>query len=273
MPWVAAAVGAIAGGQRDRVKNVSGASYSDNIRLQDFEDLNKGRSELEALGYNAQVSNFQDLMKLLQFGPGQSEIQANTQYQNQFANQLQGLLGRSLNPTQANIQEDYGVSQQLFAPQQVALNQQFQDQATASNRLAARLGRAGNDPVLRNKLMQEQTRQQSMLNAEIGSYARQLPDIQATRALNLGGALSQIRGGLASQALQNRQTLLSLGNELANSERNYRLQAAGRYGTRESDSAQYSGGGIKGALQGGAQGYFGGFSSFAQGFGNGQAQR
>ncbi len=257
MPWVAAAgavVGAIAGSQKDKSGGFSEYGSNDRVNLQDFEDLSKGQSGLEKNTYASQLSNFADLQKLFSLGSGENEVSANTQYQNQFASQLQQLLNRSINPSQADIAGSYSKSKDLFAPEQTALNQQFQDQNTSSNRLAARLGRAGNDPILRNKLAQEQTRQQSMLNSQVGSYARQLPQLEAQQTMNIGGQLSNLRMGLATQAFQNRQTLLGMGNQLMQAERNYRLGAANRSTSGSTSGENYSGGGMKGMIGGAMSG-------------------
>lgn len=259
MPWVAiaaAAAGAIAGGQKDKSQTVSNMGYSDSIKLQDFSQLSQGQSQLEAQSYEGRQRDYGALGSLVGAGPGQNEVTGNLQYQNQFASLLQGLLNKSTGPTSASDMSAYtGEAQRLFAPQQEQLNQQFTDEATNARRLSAKLGRPTNDPILQNKLLQEKTRQQSTLNANIGSYAQQLPDVYANRALNIGGALSNLRQGLASQALTNRSTLLSMGNELANTERQYRLSAANKYGVKESDTSTYSGGGIKGAIGGGFAGF------------------
>lgn len=238
----------MAGAQRDSNAGYQEGAITQDINLRNFEDINKGQSNLEQIGYNQQVSGFGELQKLFGMGPGANEVQANTQYQNQFADQLQSVLQRMQNPSASDISQNFSQAQQLFAPQQVALNQQFQDQNTASNRLSARLGRAGNDPILRNKLAQEQTRQQSSLNANIGSYAQQLPQMQAQDLVNFGGQLSNLRQGLASQAFQNRQTLLGLGNQLTNAERQYRLQTARKSGSSYQHGDQLSGGGTKEGL-------------------------
>lgn len=254
-PAIAAAAGAvlggIAGGQKDSTRQYSEGSQNSGLNLLNFKDLNKGRSGLEKQAYNNQLNTFSDLSSLLNIGPGQNEIQANNQFQNSFASQLEQLLGQIQNP---NSQANFNEAKQLFAPQQTALNQQFQDQQTEANRLAARLGRSGNDPVLRNKLMQEQTRQQTMLNSQVGSYGMQLPAIRSQQVMDLGGALSNLRQGLATQALQNRQTLLALGNQLTNSERDYRVQTAQRYGNTYNTGETLSGGGLKGILGGAGAG-------------------
>lgn len=243
-------MGTIAGSQKDRSASFANTDSTRTVNLRSFDQLNQGRSGLEAAAYAGQLGQFNDLQNLLKFGPGQSEIQANTEFQNSFADQLQQLLRQSLNPTSSEISNNYSQAQQLFAPQQTALTQQFQDQNVASNRLAARLGRPGNDPILRNKLAQEQTRQQTMLNSQIGSYGMQLPELRGQQAMNLGGALSNLRSGLASQALQNRQTLLGMGSQLAEQERAYRLNTATTTGSQTTRGTETSGGGVKGAATG-----------------------
>lgn len=249
-----AAVGGIAGGQKDKQQTVAGSSYADNINLRDFNDLNRGRSGLEEAGYNQQVSGFNDLIKLLQGGPGQAEVTADREFQNYYGNELQNRLMRMANPNAATRSEDAAYARQAFAPQYEQLSQQFKDQSVESNRLAARLGRAGNDPVLRNKMLQEQSRQTRMLDAQVGQYALQRPQQQFQEMADMGGYLAQVRSGLATQAMNNRMTLMNLGQQLANSERNYRLQAAGHSGTKESDTSTYSGGGFKGAMTGAMSG-------------------
>lgn len=242
-----AAVGGIAGGQKDKQQEVGGFSSSSGVTLKDFKDLQTGAGDLEKQSYDAQLKQFTELLGLVGRGPGQSEIDSNNTYQNSFATQLQSLMQNIQNP---NVAANTDKARGLFAPQQTRLEQQFQDQRTEGQRMAARMGRPGNDPILQNKLMQEQSRQQRVLDSEVGSYARQLPELEANNIMNIGGTLSNLRQGLASQALQNRQTLLSMGQQLASSERNWRLGNASHTQSGDSDSSVYSGGGFKGAVTG-----------------------
>lgn len=254
LPLIAAAaavVGGIAGGQKDSVTNYQEGGQTSNVNLIDFTRLQQGQSGLEANAYDEQGTTFSDLSRLInQLGPGGADIAANGKYQNQFMGQLQDMLQKMNNPTAADSAANFGKAKNVFAPQQVALNQQFEQANTDSNRLAARLGRAGNDPILRNKLMQEKTRQQTMLDAQTGSYAQQLPQQEANNLLTIGGQISNLRQGLATQALTNRQTLLGMGNQLTNSERQYRLNTAQRASTDYSHGENLSGGGFKGAVTG-----------------------
>jgi hypothetical protein len=252
MPWIAAiagaAVGGAAGGQKDKVKTTTGTSNAQVTAMRSYDDLTQGQGYLEQKSYEAQIAQFQELLGLNSLGPGGAEIEANTQYQNSFASQLQALMSKVGNQSQADIAGYNSRAKDLFAPEQTALNQQFDDQRVQSQRMSARLGRPGNDPILSNKLAQEQTRQQTMLNSQIGSYGRQLPEMDANQIMNIGGQLSNLRQGLASQAL------LSMGGQLSTAERNFRLQSATKLGTSESDSSTYSGGGFKGAATGAMSG-------------------
>lgn len=240
-------VGGILGGQGTPGSETSSSNSVRNINLRDFNQLNVGRSGLEENAYNNQVSSFTDLSNLIGAGPGLNEVQANNQFQNSYANQLQQLMQNIANPNQ---QQNFSTAQQYFAPQQTALNQQFEQQGIASNRLAARLGRAGNDPILRNKLAQEQTRQQTALNSQIGAFGQQLPSMQAQQIMGVGNALSNLRGGLATQAMNNRSTLLNMGQQLTQAERNYRLQTAQQMGGSSSVTDTSKGGGPGGMLGG-----------------------
>ncbi len=260
MPWVAvgaAALGAVAGSQKD--KSDASSSTTTQMQLRDFNSLNVGRSDLEAQAYDQSKSTFTDLSSMVNQGPGSAEITANNTYQNSFANTLQGMLAQISNPTAASQQANFSQAQQMFAPQQTALNQQFQDASRSSDRLSARLGRAGNDPILRNKLMQEQTRQQTTLNSQIGAYGQQLPYIRAQQTADIGGQLSNLRAGLATQAMQNRQMLMGVGQSLTAAERNYRMGTATK--TSDSNEDMSSGGGLKGAIQGGMAGLGAGMSA------------
>lgn len=258
MPWAAAAaavVGAVAGGQKDKNQTVSSNSGQTSVGLQNFADLIKGQSDLEKNSYESQLKQFSDLMGLVGKGPGESEVTANNTFQNSFATQLTQLMQKMQNPSASDISGYASKARDLFAPDQVALNQRFDDQRVEANRTAGRLGRGGMDPIFSNKLMQEKTRQQQSLDANVLSYSRQLPEMEANNMMNIGGAIGNIRSNLAAQAMNNRQMLLQMGDQLKNSERNFRMGTATHYQSGNSDTSQYSGGGFKGAMGGAMQGF------------------
>ncbi len=233
-------IGAVAGSK----KNVT--SLSSGITL-------GAESELEKQAGSAQLSQFQDLLKLL---GGQNNVDQIQGYQ-QSATQAQGGLDSLLaafaqaggQPTQAQMQQAQGYAQQVFAPEQNALQNTFQQQEIGNSRLAASLGRSSNDPILRAKMLQEQSRAQGDLSSRQNAYAAQYGQMLPQQAIGAQEALLNYRQNIASQAMQNRLNLLNLGNQLQNSERNWRLQTGTRWGE------QASGGGTAGALSGGLAGF------------------
>lgn len=95
-----------------------------------------------------------------------------------------------------------------------------------------------------NKLMQERTRQQQQLGAQMGSFQAQQAQAAPMQRLEFANQLSGVQGGLASQAMANRQALFGLGSQLKQQEQQFRL------GTASRTSSQTSGGGAAGAING-----------------------
>jgi hypothetical protein len=147
---------------------------------------------------------------------------------NDFASMLRRYSQGGFMPSKGQMSTANKFAQNIFAPQRTQLAQSFQDQIRNANRQAGMMGRRPNDPILAAKLGQEQMRQQSMLNAQQGSFAQQYAMQMPQQQLDYAGQLASVRQGLASQAMQNRMTLLSFGNQLKEQDRNFRLSAAGR---------------------------------------------
>lgn len=242
MGWAAiaaAAAGAIGGGIAGGSTHPGESTRGDtttSINLQDINKLNKGRSNLEASAVKSQEDLFSQLSQLTAAGPGQADVTSGLEAQQGFGNILQQQLGLGGLPSQGQVLAGQQYAQSIFAPQQVALQQQFNQERINQGRLAARLGRRANDPVLANKLAFSQGQLQQQLQAQQGAFASQtamnLPQQQAM----LAERLAQVRGGLASQALQNRVALLTMGNQLAASERQYRIQTAIGQSQRSQDA-------------------------------------
>jgi hypothetical protein len=75
------------------------------------------------------------------------------------------------------------------------------------------------------------------------------------RQLSLASTLADVRGGLASQALANRQTLFGLGQQALKAERQFRLSSASQTQTTSSNPGLLSTiGGIGAAVGGMATG-------------------
>lgn len=256
-----AVLGGLAGAQGSK-QSTTGSTTS-TVRLRNIADLNKGRSALETAGDDASLAQFNQLAGLVTAGPNQTVVSDAMAWDQNFGAQLQSMLN---GPTGAQVGQANQFAQDIFAPQQLAMQQGFQDQGVQANRLAARLGRAGNDPILRAKLAQEQTRQSAMLNSQQGSFAAQYAQQMPQQFMQMGSALSNLKNGLATQAFQNRQALLTLGQQLTQGERNYRLNTATRTG--DSTSVTSGGGGMAGAI-GGAMAGAGGAMDLMGKFGGG----
>lgn len=182
--------------------------------------------------------------------------------QEQFSKLIQELI---TGPSQERLQQSNELTDKLFAQQQNALNQSFDQQNVNFSRRAAQLGRSQSDPILNAKLAQEQIRQQQSLSAAKTSFAAQEAQQGAGRSLQ--GALSGI-SGLQANAIQNRQAVFGLGFDFSNSLKNFRIQTAERFGTNQNTTQNSSGGGFGGALTGmigGAGAGVSGFSAYQQG--------
>lgn len=151
-------------------------------------------------------------------------------------------------PSQNDISTSNQYAQDLFQWQREQQRQNFVYQTTEANRRAAVMGRSLNDPILANKLAQEQTRQQSSLNAQQGSWATQFALQQPGMRLDFAKQRAATLNLVGDQAVANRQYLMALGQQNLANERNYRLAQSGATVT---DS---SGGGLKGGIAGGIQG-------------------
>jgi hypothetical protein len=258
------ALGALAGGQG----NKSNQDYTSNVNLQTTTQLNRGRSGSEIQGEATQNSMLDQLRALTSQGPGASAISDSLGASNNLAQALSAAAAQGGRPGQDDIQGAQQFTSQMFAPQQTMLNQQFEQQNVDQARLAARLGRPVNDPILQAKMKQEQVRQQQQLGSQQTAFSAQTAQGFADRRLSLMNDVANVRGGLATQAFANRQSLATLGQQIVSQERNYRLGAANRSGTQNTQS----GGGMAGAISGGLAGAGAGLSAVsAFGAGGGAA--
>lgn len=226
-----ALLGAVAGSQKDR-SSQSQTSY-----------INAGSATAEEKLATAAVSkNFQDLQRMADLGPGDSDITAGLESQRSLAAMLEQFSKGGYAPTS----QDVSLAGQMLAPQQLALEQnlkQIQEQASRQQALA---GRGPTDFVFQNRL----NRNQLDLTQQLAAQQSQLAAQQPFQRLDFAQNLAQIRSGLASQAMQNRQAIMGLGSQIQAAERNFRLGTASRSGNQTTES----GGGLKGAITGGLAG-------------------
>lgn len=245
----AAVLGGVAGAQKDKV-SVSGSTN----QMSQVIAAPAGADELKArqLSLDA-LTSLDERLKSLESSPVLSNL-----------DKLMQELGGA--PTADRINQANSLADNVFAPQQTALNQSFEDQTRAFGNRAAQMGRSSSDPILAAKLAQEQVRQQASLSANKGSFAAQEAiNAPARQFQNQLGAF----GGLANQAIQNRQAVFSLGSDFANTQMQYRLATATRTGNSVSNNEQLSGGGFKGFATGLLGGAGAGVKMFGGGLGGG----
>lgn len=185
-------------------------------------------SDLERQALEVQQSQLGDLRGLVGLGPGRQDVKAGLEAQNNLAAFLSQLQQTGGLPGQEDITAAQTYAGQIFAPQRVAMQQAFQEQGQQQAQLAARLGRRVNDPILQAKLAQSQTQQSAMLEAQQGAFAAEQARNLPLQRLQFASQLAQLRGGLATQALQNRLTLAGLGSQFAQQQQQFRVNTATR---------------------------------------------
>jgi hypothetical protein len=208
------------------------------------------------------VGQYGQLRDFLNRGPGIEAIDASNASQKDFVDMMRRLQASGGMPTDEDRRQANIFADDMFKPQQEALNQSFTQQNEQAARLSAQLNRPINDPIIQAKLRQEQMRQSAMLGADRTAFTAQESRNSPFRRLELQGQLADAQSGLASQAMANRMQLLNLGNSLQSQERQWRLNTGERYGTSNSNSSQHSGGGIMGGI-GAVTGAVSGFMNIA----------
>lgn len=215
----------------------------------------------ENMGQQGMLNAYNQLQGMTDAGPGQSDVTASLDSSRGLADMLKQYSEGGYNPSAGDITTSNQQAAALFGGQRVGMQQAFDDQRTQANRVAGLSGRNINDPILQAKLAQEQTRQSSVLDANQGSFAQQLAMQAPMQRLGFAQQRAGVLGGLATQAMQNRQMIAAMGEGIMNNERNFRLQTATRWGNEQ------SGGGAGGAITG-ALGGIGAGASLATGLSN-----
>lgn len=225
-----AVTGGMGGAEKDKVSQSSTKGETSWLELAgESEEEKKARG----IAFDS-VTSLNDRIKQLESSP----VLANLE-------KLLSELGQD--PSAERISAANKFADSVFSPQQEALNQSFEQQAQDFSARAAQMGRSSSDPIMAARLAQEQIRQQRQLSAERGSFAAQEAINAPSRQFQ-----NQLSGisGLAQNAIQNRQAVFSLGSEFANTQMNFRLATAKRFGNTTGWSDQVSGGGFKGLMTG-----------------------
>jgi hypothetical protein len=260
-PAVAIGAGAVLGG--------IGGAFGKNDSVQTASGINIADAGTRELGAQRAVDNsFSQLQGMVNAGPGQQDVSNAYGATTDFASALQkaGQEG-GLNPTGSDITRSNNLASSLFGQQRVGLQQMFDEQMRQANAQAGISGRDPNDPVLRMKLAQMQMQQGGQLDASQNAMAQQLAFQMPQQRLQMMGQRADVLGGLASQAMANRQAIASMGDSIMQGERNFRLQTASHWGSQTSQSGGGIGGAITGALGGAGAGMSaaGGFANMFRG--------
>ena len=157
-----------------------------------------GMSQMQAgqAGFQAALSN---------------EVAAGSSGQMDFANMLKSYAEGGNMPNAKDIANSQAFAQSQFDPQRVAQQQAFKEQLTNANRSAALSGRGINDPILRAKLAQEQTRQNAMLTAQQGAFAANFAMQQPGQRLGYMGQRADTLVSRGQTALSNQANLFQMG--------------------------------------------------------------
>lgn len=183
-------------------------------------------SELEKKAEGLSLDQLNQLQALIGAGPGMGEVRGANSANSQLLQLLQSFSQGGFLPNQQDFMQARQYTNDIFAGQQEDLNQMFEQNRVMADRRAASMGRSKIDPVLQNMLFQQNNQAQRSLDSQkqsaFAQYASQLPmqRLQFTQAFQ---GLSQ---GLASQALQNRQALLNLGQNIQTGQQNFRANSA-----------------------------------------------
>lgn len=238
-------------------------------------------SELEKQVQAGATGQLKDIESLIKGGAGAEDVTAALGSQRGLATLIEQLQASGGMPSQVQTQQAQAFAQDVFAPEEQAVRSGFAEQEQATSQLAARLGRQVNDPVLRAKLAQEQTRQLGQVSARRTAFGAEQAMAAPQRQLALAESLANVRGGLASQALANRQTLFGLGQQALQAERQWRLNTASQTTTTGSSPGLLSAiGGVGAAIGSFAKGasalsglFGGGSGTSGGGLGGGMQRR
>ncbi len=229
------------GKKGDTVSQKSNSSSISGVTL-------KAASDLEKSATGQIGSSFGQLQDMLNRGPGNEAVDASNKEQQSYVDMMRQINSTGGMPTAEDTRRANILADELFAPQQEAAKQAYGFAQQDAAKLAAKLNRPINDPIIQAKLQQEQMRQSSLMSADRTAFVAGEARNSPFQRLQMQGQLADAQGSLASQAMSNRMQLLNLGNSLQQQERNWRLQTSEKYGASSGTQEQHSGGGAMGGI-------------------------
>lgn len=242
----AAAAGAVAGSMKDK----STQEQSSGVNL-------APQTSLELQGQDWASQGYSGFAQMVNAGPGQEDYTNGVQAQRDLATTYQNYANGGFLPNAQDQSTSNNLAASLFGQQRVGLQQSMVQATQNANMSAAAMGRDTNDPILQAKLQTNYANQSAMLNAQQGAAASQFAMQMPGQRLQYQQAYASQMGGLATQAMSNRQALAAMGDGILQQERNWQYQS----GTHWGNQTQESGGGVKGAINGGLAGLGAGMSA------------
>lgn len=233
-------VGAIAGGSGtpQSVNSQSGLNLNQSSQFQNGLQNNLG-------------STFGDYSNLVDQGPGQQSVTNANSSAASLSQMLQQYAQSGGLPNQQQIGTANQFAQQMYAPQQQSLQQNFLNSQYQTNQQSAAMGRGTDDPILTARLQNGYNQQQQQLNSQQGAYASNMALALPQQQLGYATQNNQLMQGLASQAMQNRSALLGMGSGLLGQQMNYQLGTSSKYNNANASQ----GGGLGGVINGGIAGF------------------
>lgn len=143
---------------------------------------------------------------------------------NDLASLLQSYSQGGFLPTAQDTATAQQFATSQFGAQRVAMNQAFQDQLTQANRQAALSGRGVNDPILRAKLAQEQTRQSASLDAQQNAFAMNYAQQMPQQRLQYAEGRTNVLGQQLSTQMGLEQSIFNNGMNAYNTDFAQRMQ-------------------------------------------------
>lgn len=180
----------------------------------------------ERLGREGASSAYRTLQDFIDAGPGRSDVAGAYASNDSLAALLESYSTNGNLPTADDMYRGQSFATAAFAPQRELLKQSFEDQTNKYNQQAALMGRTPNDSVLAAKLGYYQARETNVLGAQQNAFANNYAMAQPGERLSYAQQANQMRNSLATQAMQNRQALLSLGSSIQSQGQNFRLKAS-----------------------------------------------
>lgn len=185
---------------------------------------------------------FQQLQQFAKAGPGQQDISNAYGAQNDLASMLKQYSQGGYTPTA----QDFSYAKNLTAPQAEAIRQSGIQQQQQFRQTAAQTGRGPMDFAFQNKLGQNLANMQQGLAAQQQQIAAQQPN----QRLSYMQDFTNIKQGLASQAMANRQAIAGLGASIRDSERQLRVAGASQTTTGTGQQGDQNSNALTGGLAG-----------------------